>query len=57
MWFCLSRWSYKPFGLNISELSDFSSEDEDTESRQQRIEKCVHSIIVIGAFIIIQPKM
>jgi len=40
----LARWSYKPFGLNISELSDFSSEDEDTESRQQRIENLASAL-------------
>ena len=36
----LYRWTYKPFGLNISELSDFSeSEDEDPEARRSRIER------------------
>jgi len=32
-------WTYKPFNLNISEISDLESEDEDPEERNRRIEK------------------
>lgn len=36
----VSRWTYKPFGLNISELSDCTeSEDDDPDARKKRIEK------------------
>jgi len=31
-------WTYKPFNLNISEISDLESEDEDPEERTRRIE-------------------
>ena len=36
----VSRWTYKPFGLDISELSDCTeSEDDDPEARKKRIER------------------
>ena len=31
-------WTYKPFNLNISEISDLDSEEEDPEERNRRIE-------------------
>jgi len=31
-------WTYKPFNLNISEISDLDSEEEDPEERSRRIE-------------------
>ena len=35
-----SRWTYKPFGLDISELSDCTeSEDDDPDARKKRIER------------------
>ena len=33
------NWSYKPFNLNISEMSDLESEEEDPEERSRRIER------------------
>ena len=39
-WYFVSRWTYKPFGLDISELSDCTeSEDDDPEARKKRIER------------------
>ena len=32
------KWSYKPFNLNICEISDIESEEEDPEERNKRIE-------------------
>ena len=38
------KWTYKPFNLNISEISDLESEDEDPEERQRRIESLAAAI-------------
>ena len=37
-------WTYKPFNLNISEISDLESEEEDPEERNRRIESLADAI-------------
>jgi len=38
------NWTYKPFNLNISEISDLESEDETPEERNRRIESLADAI-------------